>query len=207
MSQNLDTAKGATFTDGLRKLKDILTAAKPLNDNKLVRKARQTVEQQVARLSSVKPADITMSTAQAYTIPNRYRYVRFPTSSDNSDPSGVTVFFDVDGNHSSTVESLVTNTGPGACRVQLWQNGKLVADQSFEENSGRRIQPEFSWDVLKDCLSHAGGGDWWVIAGITAACAAVCIATDGLACEPCIAAASGITRGAITNCITKAINS
>jgi hypothetical protein len=85
----------------------------------------------------------------------------------------------------------------------VWNNGKLAADQVFDEG---QVHPEFSWEVLNSCLSNAGIA-WATVALISVVCAAACVGTAGAGCVICIAALSGDTGGIIGACVERAINS
>lgn len=136
-------------------------------------------------------------------IPGQFRYVYSPTTSEPGNLSGVTVFFDSQGHHVSTVETRFTQPSAREHRLEVWNNGKLVADEVFDED---QVHAEFSWEVLTSCLSSADIA-WATVALISVVCAAACVGTAGAGCVVCIAALAGGTGGTMGFCVGRAIAS
>ncbi len=202
MSQTPEPGSDSTKA-GLIKVKEVVDAAHETDDPQLVAQAQHALHTQVSRLTRFASADIHWEAAKTREIPGTFRYVYSPTTAEPGNMSGVTVFFDQQGSHVNTVETLFSQPSAGAHRLQVWSNGKLVADQVFDEG---QVRPQFSWDVLNSCLSNAGIA-WATVALISVVCSAACVGTAGAGCVVCIAALAGDTGGTIGFCVGRAIAS
>jgi hypothetical protein len=202
MSHTPEPAEPAAYKEGLIRIKEVLDASRESSDTELLGRAQQAVQKQVPRLATHQLAEIRWDEAKIREIPGRFSYVYAPTTNEAGDYSGVTVFFDPQGEHVSTVETSFTRPSATLHRVQVWNNGKLVVDKSLDE----AIQPRFSWSVLNSCLSNAGIA-WATLALIGTACAVACVGTAGAGCVACIALLSGGDGGVIGFCVGQAIAS
>lgn len=112
----------------------------------------------------------------------------------------MTVFYDAQGSHAHTVESVLTHPSNTAHRLQVWDNGKLVGDETFDEANAHI---EWSWQALNDCPSSAAIA-WGTITTISIICAAACVGTAGTGCVVCIVGVSGADGGVIGWCVGEA---
>lgn len=112
------------------------------------------------------------------------------------------MFYDTQGNHVNTVETLLSRPSDSVYSLQSWNNGKFVAEGTFDENAP---QTQFSWSVLNDCLASQGIS-WAMIGSISILCAAACVGTAGAACVACIGGLASANGTVIGHCVGMAIS-
>lgn len=202
MVENANTEPGALTRDGLIKIQEVADGKQPLTDAALIGNAQQSLHSQVAKLAALGADDVQWDAAHAFEV-GEFRCVHAPRSVDETDLSGVTVFYGRDKTHVHTAEVVLSQPSDGLHQLQVWDNGKLVADETFNENAP---QVQWSWQVLNDCLASQGIS-WALISVIGVACSAACVGTAGTACVPCIAGLSGANTFVIGYCVGRAIRS
>lgn len=191
---------GALTREGLVKIKEVIDARQSVIDATLAKNAQQGVRSQVAKLAALGIDDLQWDAAHTFEI-GQFRCVHAPRSTDEMDPSGLTVFYDLDGNHAHTVEVVLSRPSESVHRLQVWDNGKSIAEWVFDE---KPPQAMFSWQVLNDCLASQGIS-WALISVIGVVCSAACVGSGGTACVPCIAGLAGANTTVIGFCVGRAL--
>lgn len=201
MANETGMSNNSVSRDGLLKMKEVADSLQEINDPTLVESAQQALQKQVARVAAVDVTELQWENTQAFEIAGNFRFVYAPLSQNQSDPSGLTVFYDLQGNHVHTVETLLSYPSETAHRLQVWDNGKLVGDETFD---GGEPHAEWSWQALNDCLA-SNGISWATITVISNICAAVCVGTAGTGCVVCIVGVSGASGAVIGWCVGEAV--
>lgn len=141
--------------------------------------------------------------------------IPFVASQNPIGQSGLTVFFDRNGDVLSRIELVFEPLSSTSGRVQMWNDGALAMDQvvsaarSDVAQSGLAIQSRAAyrkgdwWGNLNTCLS-AAGIPAWALAGLSIVCGVACAVTAGIGCGVCLAAAIGGWSGSVTACVAVA---
>jgi|GEM_PF-1704867 len=178
--------------------------------------------------SGLKPAGgfaIDSGKVKGWRVNSTSRLVRFSAAPGQGvlDLSSLTVVVNERGTVTGTSQYVLTPETATSGRVQSWVNGGLVMDQTVNDqgktssatasrSETKAGSPAVSlagykkgdwWGNLNQCLSGAGIAGW-AIAGLSIACAAVCIVTIGWGCLGCLGAASAGFSGTVSFCVTKA---
>lgn len=169
-----------------------------------------------ARAAGVVPQGglkVDFTGAKAWRVNDTTRMVRIPAADGQgvTDQSSLSVMLSNDGLMIGSSQWIFTPASADSGRVQVWLNGGVVLDQIVTSH-GQPTNPTIGtkanmkgdwWGDFNKCLSNAGVAAW-AIAGISIACAAVCVVTAGFGCLACLGAASAGFSGTVSFCITHA---
>jgi hypothetical protein len=200
----------ATIDVGLRNMVDISHAMRPVSLVDLVGQAVGILQKALIDQLLGSKTPILLSKSQAFQVREELKLVHFPSVLDVGNPTGVTVFFDDQGNYAKTVHVLLSRVAPNGARLQIWDNDVSVFDEATDNVSEVPVATQraatargFSWSNFNDCLSQQGIASWvgYMAAG---ACAAICAGTLGTGCIPCIGAVAGFGGGVIGTCAVNA---
>lgn len=131
--------------------------------------------------------------------------VNFPIDTEHeTDIASTTVFLDELGKAETTYQISLYQIDSTSGRVQTYAGGEKTLDKvvTEPESNPNQIQPQtiLDWGKVNQCLNNAGVASW-AVAGLSVICSAACIATAGLGCIGCIAAAATVTGATAGSCV------
>lgn len=166
--------------------------------------AQSTIDNKEASIHAPAGVNLDYENANVREVNNNFYMVKL-NYSDNStlhEFSGVSLFFDADGNLVQYFELQMEQIDQNSGTVTAWSDGVKNLDEvvQTDENVNDGEIGTYSWSGFVDCLNNAGVSAWAVTA-LSVACGAICAGTAGAGCAPCLYAASSITGGTLGWCI------
>jgi hypothetical protein len=202
-------------------LDEITEELPPAQTRRLLRVATRAVAEGRVPVHLLDGAVLAAEDARAFTLPGGQALVQIPIRGRLlAAQSNLSLVLNGSAKlaGSAEIQLLADPEAPDRGRVTAWNNGRLVVDKVVTDD-GRVSPPSsgvaersatqevqlvaFSVSKFRKCLNRQGVAAW-VINAIMIACAAICVATAGVACWVCIAAAGGATGTVLRHCYNRA---
>jgi hypothetical protein len=120
-------------------------------------------------------------------------------------PSGANVTTVMERDGTAALNSVISPSGDFLSGTLTTSAGTTALDNLRHDEFHSLLHPDLNisgfFHCLGNCLRGAGIPVWLVV-GLAAVCASACVVTDGIACEGCIALATGANRAVIFHCVS-----
>lgn len=176
-----------------------------ITDSEVLAKIIPAAQQSAFKDSLLEPSErLEVDSPVAKQTPDGAYVVNFPFVSDReTDIASMKIFLNRGGEVETTYQLSLRQVDTNSGYVQTRVNGKEAINRlvTASDSADSNIQPYtiFEWSKVKQCLNNAGVASW-VVAGISVVCAAAWVATAGLGCVGCIAAAATVTGATAGRC-------
>jgi hypothetical protein len=119
--------------------------------------------------------------------------------------AGTNVATVMERNGTAVLDAVISPSGDFLSGTLTGSAGTTILDDLRSDEFHSLLHPNQNvsgfFRCLRDCLRGAGI-PLWLVLGLAAVCASACVVTEGLACEGCVALATGASRAVALHCIS-----